>query len=518
MALDVHWSLQQIFDYLNVTHQINSFNDNGFPINAHIRFSTENQYKDNAFWSPILKILVFGEGATKFRPVASLDAVAHEFGHGITDFQVGWDYSSSNGGAFHEGMSDIWGAILENRIRPNSIWQIGEQITLGHSCLRNIQYTNDPNARVKISDTYESSQYNSGSIYVKGGVFSHWFYLLVNGGTGTNAIGNTFTVHGVGMDLAENLLVEAVFNNYLKNTTTYPEIRTAMVNAAKGLSLGQYSILAQQVENAWYAVGVGLQPTQLSLSGPDELCSGILANYSISNLPQGATVTWYANGLNLSTATGTSTNATTKQGAGAGYVRATITSSNSTLTLKKEVALNGYTPIIGPDFEYLSNRKAYFEIDTQEPSVWSVNGNKITSTLYPNRIVIPLYQYYPGSVLVTCAVNSSCGRYEARKDFQIIGDEEALDVYSIYPNPASTTFSIKQNEQLQTMSGMLVGETKSQDNFSILIYNDQSQLVRQQKVYLNQAVSIDNLREGFYIIHIKDGKKVHKKKLIISKN
>ncbi len=255
-----------------------------------------------------------------------------------------------------------------------------------------------------------------------------------------------------------------------------------------------------------------------ALSGSGALCSGETATYSISNLPQGATVTWYANGLSLNTTTGASTTASTLQGAGAGYIRATITSSNGTLTLTKEVALNGYTPIIGPDFEYLSNKKAYFEIDTQEPSVWSVNGDTFTSMPYSNRIVVPLYQYYPGSVLITCAVNSSCGHFEARKDFQIIGDEEALDAYSIYPNPTSTSFSIKQNEELQAMSSTLVGDAKSQDNLSILIYNDQSQLLRQQKVYLNQAVSIDNLREGLYIIHIKDGKKVHKKKLIIRRN
>jgi M6 family metalloprotease-like protein len=254
------------------------------------------------------------------------------------------------------------------------------------------------------------------------------------------------------------------------------------------------------------------------ISGPDALCSSSTATYSISNLPQGATVSWYANGLNLNTTTGTSTTATTVQGAGAGYVRATITSSNTTFTLTKEVALNGYTPIIGPDFEYLSNKKAYFEIDTQEPSVWSVNGDTFTSMPYSNRIVVPLYQYYPGSVLVTCAVSSSCGHFEARKDFQVIGDEEALDVYSIYPNPTSTTFSIKQNEELQAMSGTLVGDKESADNLSIVIYNDQSQLVRQQKAYLNQPVNIDNLREGLYIIHIKDGKKVHKKKLIIKRS
>ena len=66
-----------------------------------------------------------------------LDAVAHEFGHGITDFQIGWGLSGDPL-AFHEGLSDIWAIILESRINPNYIWQIGEEITLNHGCTRNI--------------------------------------------------------------------------------------------------------------------------------------------------------------------------------------------------------------------------------------------------------------------------------------------------------------------------------------------------------------------------------------------
>ena len=58
-----------------------------------------------------------------FDPLASIDIVAHEFGHGITDFQIGWG-NAGNEGAFNEGLSDIWGAIFEQTIRPSSTWQI----------------------------------------------------------------------------------------------------------------------------------------------------------------------------------------------------------------------------------------------------------------------------------------------------------------------------------------------------------------------------------------------------------
>jgi bacillolysin len=136
MGLDVHWTLQKLYDYLYATHGINSFDDAGRSINAYVRYGINH---DNAHWDPTLKVLYFGQGSTIFNPLASFDAVAHEFGHGITDFQIGWSGSDINKRAFHEGMSDIWGAILEQRIRPNSTWKIGEQITKTKPHLRNLQ-------------------------------------------------------------------------------------------------------------------------------------------------------------------------------------------------------------------------------------------------------------------------------------------------------------------------------------------------------------------------------------------
>ena len=61
---------------------------------------------------------------------------------------------------------------------------------------------------------------------------------------------------GVGMDLAEELIVRAVYDGYLRNTTSYEQIEISIVNAARTLA-GTNSFLEQQVVNAWYAVGIG---------------------------------------------------------------------------------------------------------------------------------------------------------------------------------------------------------------------------------------------------------------------
>ena len=116
-----------------------------------------------------------------------LDIVAHEYGHAITQHQIDWPYSHR---FLNEGMSDIWGAIMEYRLGPtgSSTWKIGDQLLDGETinCLRNIEDTDDSHAKTQIANAYQSTRYNNGSVYVKSGVFSHWFYLLVQGGSGYN--------------------------------------------------------------------------------------------------------------------------------------------------------------------------------------------------------------------------------------------------------------------------------------------------------------------------------------------
>jgi bacillolysin len=214
MGLDVYWAQQKSYDYLNTNYDLNSFDDNGGAITSYIRYGSNNSYADNAGWSPTQHNFIFGTGYTWFKPVASLDAVAHEYGHALTTHFIGWGND-----CFDEGLSDIWGAILEYRIKPNSTWKIGEQIDLSFGCLRNLQTTDDNNARMKMANTYGTTSYfdynEADQIYYRGGVFSHWFYLLVNGGSGTNGLGNTYNVYGTRMSAAEQLIAYSVSGGYL---------------------------------------------------------------------------------------------------------------------------------------------------------------------------------------------------------------------------------------------------------------------------------------------------------------
>src|ERR1043165_2386519 len=81
------------------------------------------------------------------------------------------------------------------------------------------------------------------------------FYLLVTGGSGTNDIGNAYTVTGIGLSEADQIIYRTQ-TVYLTATSQYADWRTACINAATDL-YGSTSNEVIQVENAWYAVGIG---------------------------------------------------------------------------------------------------------------------------------------------------------------------------------------------------------------------------------------------------------------------
>lgn len=81
------------------------------------------------------------------------------------------------------------------------------------------------------------------------------FYLLVKGGSGTNDIGNKYSVSGIGLSKADQILYRTN-SVYLTTTSQYLDWRLACIQAATDL-YGAASNEVKQVKNAWYAVGIG---------------------------------------------------------------------------------------------------------------------------------------------------------------------------------------------------------------------------------------------------------------------
>src|SRR5690606_38722047 len=146
--------------------------------------------------------------------------------------------------------------------------------------------------------------------------------------------------------LGAELMIEAVFNNHLDYTTSYPEIRAAIL-AVAAIKFCDRDPVIKSITNAWYSVGVGaaFAGTVTTLSGPSPLCTS--GTYTVSGLPTGATVTWSASPSSAVTFSGSgSTRTVTRAGTFNGKVTltATITGLCGTYTVSKEVQLGTPTP------------------------------------------------------------------------------------------------------------------------------------------------------------------------------
>jgi len=324
MGLDIHWALQEIYDYFYDNYEgINSFDNAGFDITAYIKYGTGDA-RDGAGWEDNSHYLVFGDGYTLSYPMASLDVIGHEYGHAISDLKVGMPYDENDiTSVLQEGISDVWGVIIENAILPNDIWKLGEQIMRSHSCTRNIADPTDPLAYTQLITTCGSSGYNSSpDLYAKSGVMSYWFYLLVNGGSGTNALGNDYYLGGVGIEEASRFFTETIYSDYLTGNWSFEGMREAFTNSALFNGFGSY--FKTQVEWAWYAVGVGNEPTQQSITGSYSVCNNGGTIYSIDNLLPGSTVQWTYSSNLISCGSGSDYIKLCQNGTGSGYVNATI--------------------------------------------------------------------------------------------------------------------------------------------------------------------------------------------------
>lgn len=320
-ALDAHWGAEKTYDYWSVKHNRNSFNNSGAAINSYVHYSSNY---DNAFWDG--SRMTYGDGSgTYFDILTSLDVAAHEIGHAVCTYTANLAYQRESG-ALNEAFSDIWGAAVEYYAAPTkSTWLIGEDIERrsGHLALRSMSNPKSEGQPDTYGGTYWQNP-NCGTptqandycgVHTNSGVLNHWFYILTVGKSGTNDLGNTYNVTGIGIDKAANITYR-LESQYLSSNSTYANARTYGIQAAIDL-YGANSPEVIATTNAFYAVGVGAAyttpdsqapttPTNLVASGTTATSTNLSWTASTDNI--GVTgYNVYRNGTLVSTASGTST-------------------------------------------------------------------------------------------------------------------------------------------------------------------------------------------------------------------
>ncbi|MDB4089390.1 M4 family metallopeptidase [Flavobacteriales bacterium] len=252
-ALDAHWGAEMTYDYFWNVHARNSINGSGFKLVSYVHY--DNNYV-NAFWDG--SRMTYGDGnGTSTSPLTTMAVAGHEITHGLTSNTANLVYSYESG-ALNESFSDIFGVCIDFWSRPTDAnWLMGDEIyTSAGSYFRSMS---NPNAK-NDPDTYGGTHYytgtaDNGGVHTNSGVQNFWFYLLVNGGTGTNDNMDAYSVAPLGFDTASRI----AFRNltvYLSRNSQHSDARFYAIKSATDL-YGACSPAVIATTNAWHAVGVG---------------------------------------------------------------------------------------------------------------------------------------------------------------------------------------------------------------------------------------------------------------------
>lgn len=244
-ATDAHWGAEMTYDYFLDAHGRNSIDNANMQINSYVHY---DQDYFNAFWDGLR--MTYGDG--NGNPLTALDICGHEMTHGVTEFSAGLIYQDEYG-ALNESFSDIFGAAVEFVANPSSgDWLMGEDVGTLRS-MSNPNAFGDP-------DTYGGTNWatgpgDNGGVHTNSGVQNKWFYILVEGESGTNDNGDAYNVTGIGLDDAAAIAYRNL-TVYLGQTSEYADARFYAIQSAIDL-FGGCSPEVIACTNAWYAVGVG---------------------------------------------------------------------------------------------------------------------------------------------------------------------------------------------------------------------------------------------------------------------
>jgi Zn-dependent metalloprotease/uncharacterized protein YjdB len=461
VALDAHWGAEVVYDYWLNEQGRNSYNNTGGALNSYVHYLVNY---NNAFWNG--SQMVYGDGSglpSGFLPLTSLDVCAHEIGHGVCQFTANLAYNKESG-AMNEGFSDIWGAIIENYGDPHetdakakSMWKIGEEI--GTNPIRRMD---TPNIRFQ-PDTYGGTYWvsvvgctpSSGNdycgVHTNSGVLNYWFYLLCQGGSGTNDIGNAFSVAGVGTSKGADIAYQTEL--MLTSASNFANCRSASISAAQTL-YGSCSPEVEAVTRAWYAVGVGSNYTSgtvTAITGSSSVCTG--ATTTLSNATSGGT--WSsstpsvasvvsATGIVTGVAAGTSVISYTTSGG------CTATRIVSVSTPTSVSAISGPSSVCADDAVTFTNTTASGVWSSAVPSVATIGSSTGILT-----------GVSAGTTMISYSVTSSCGIVAATKTITVNVIPATISGASTISIGATTAFTTATTGGTWTSSAPSVASVDS---------------------------------------------------------
>jgi Zn-dependent metalloprotease len=257
---DVDPEVKEAYDGSGATHDFfarvfgrRSIDNRGMRLDSTVHYGDRFA---NALWNGRQMIYGDGDGQMFNRFTASIDVIAHELTHGVTQFSAALGYSGQTG-ALNEHLSDAFGIMVRQytlgQLATESDWLIGAELfgpAVAGKGIRSMAAPGtayddavlgadpQPSHMADYVDTVE----DNGGVHINSGILNHGFYLAA-----TAIGGNTWEVPGRiwYIALTERLKPEADFADFTRAT----------VDIA-GELYGNGGYIQRLIASAWSAVGL----------------------------------------------------------------------------------------------------------------------------------------------------------------------------------------------------------------------------------------------------------------------
>ncbi len=248
------------YDFAGIVRQFfsevlnrNSIDNRGLDLVLNVHFGSNY---NNAFWDGDEMTFGDGDGMVFNGFARSLDVVAHELAHGVTELTSGLIYKNQSG-ALNEHFSDVFGTAIaqwaNNESAEEADWLIGDEIMgpqLYGEALRSMRHPgtaydndilgSDPQP-AHYDDRYKGTADNGG-VHINSGIPNRAFYLAAS------ELGDTIAATKIWYHALQFLANNATFADAAQQVSTSARILVKAAEVPKGAT--------QVVRGAWSAVGV----------------------------------------------------------------------------------------------------------------------------------------------------------------------------------------------------------------------------------------------------------------------
>jgi len=251
---EAYEGLGATYDFFWKVFNRNSIDDEGLPLSGTVHFGKDYS---NAFWDGQYMVFGDGDGELFNRFTLSLDVIAHELAHGVTEDETQLLYSNQSG-ALNESLSDVFGSLVKqyklNQTAAEADWLIGAELftnkvqgTNGNAAA--IRSMKDPGSayddpvlgkdpQPKHMNDFVNTFEDNGGVHINSGIPNHAFYLAAQ------------NIGGYAWEKAGRIWYETLLDTRLKPNAKFLRFAELTIENAKRFNA------EIEVTDAWTRAGL----------------------------------------------------------------------------------------------------------------------------------------------------------------------------------------------------------------------------------------------------------------------